>query len=225
MVEKGVISLNSKFAGTVYNKEGLLDKLGGIRWPENLDWIHKLSIDFNQEQEVDANDDLARELAFYTQSLEGTRHAFEKLQSMELPFLQPLDYYAEMVKTNAPMEKLRSRLLEEEKWIEEAEERRKAREAKRIAEEVQAQKLKERAQQKKQEIESVKKWRKQRQQSGFSDGSKGIDEMGLYFEDEKTCQRSRKRIWRESKTRLQGFQVWIWREKRLEEAEHCGDNR
>ncbi|KAH1075654.1 hypothetical protein J1N35_027982 [Gossypium stocksii] len=48
----------------------------------------------------------------------------------------------------------------------------KAREAKRIAKEVQAEKLKERAKQKKQEIEAVKKWRKQRQQNGFCDGKR-----------------------------------------------------
>eukprot|EP00268_Persea_americana_P013714 TRINITY_DN1609_c1_g1_i1.p1 TRINITY_DN1609_c1_g1~~TRINITY_DN1609_c1_g1_i1.p1 ORF type:complete len:300 (+),score=115.56 TRINITY_DN1609_c1_g1_i1:145-1044(+) len=187
------LMLNEPSKDAVYNREGILDKLGDISWPENLDWMHKLSIDYNQEQEVDVNDDLTRELAFYTQALEGTRQAFEKLQSMGLPFLRPPDYYAEMVKTDAHMEKLRSRLLVEKKRIEEAEERRKAREAKKIAKEVQAQKLKERAQQKKQEIESVQKWRKQRQQSGFADGGKGFDEMGLDFEDGKTFQRSKKR--------------------------------
>ncbi|RWR77903.1 putative rRNA-processing protein EBP2 [Cinnamomum micranthum f. kanehirae] len=102
---------------------------------------------------------------------------------MGLPFLWPPDYHAEIF-TDAHMEKL-SRLLEKKKWIEEAEERRKAREAKRNAKEVQAQKLKERASSKKQEMESVKKLRKQRQQSGFADGGKGIEKMGLDFEDGK----------------------------------------
>lgn len=178
----------------VYNREGLLEKLDDISWPENLDWTHKLAIDYNEEQEVDVNDDLARELAFYTQALEGTRKAFEKLQSMGLPFLRPPDYYAEMVKTDAHMEKLRSKLLVEKKRIEEAEERRKARDNKRIAKEVQAQKLKERAKQKKEEIESVKKWRKQRQQSGFPSGGKGDDDgMDLDFEDGKSFERSKRR--------------------------------
>ncbi|KAG9441991.1 hypothetical protein H6P81_017845 [Aristolochia fimbriata] len=137
----------------VFNKEGLLEKLEDMRWPEKLDWIHKLSIDIEQEEKIDVNDDLTRELAFYTQALEGSRQAFEKLQSLGLPFLRPADYYAEMVKSDTHMMKVKGRLLEEKKRIEEAEERRKAREAKRIAKEVQAQKLKERAKQKKQEIE------------------------------------------------------------------------
>src|ERR1044072_3947052 len=99
----------------VYNRDGILDKLGDISWPENVEWIHKLSIDIDQEQEVDVNDDLTRELAFYTQALEGTRRAFEKLQSMGVPFLRPEDYFAEMVKTDSHMEKVKGRLLAEKR--------------------------------------------------------------------------------------------------------------
>ncbi|CAI8588242.1 unnamed protein product [Vicia faba] len=176
----------------VNNREAILDKLGDISWPENVDWKHKLSIDIDQEQEVDVNDDLARELSFYTQALEGTRQAFEKLESMGLPFLRPADYYAEMVKADSHMEKVKSRLLEEKRKMEEADERRKAREAKRLSKEIQSQKLKERAKQKKEDIESVKKWRKQRQQSGFADGGDGPDKA-LGFEDGKVFERSKKK--------------------------------
>ncbi|GAU34197.1 hypothetical protein TSUD_209790 [Trifolium subterraneum] len=174
----------------VNNRDALLDKLGDISWPENVEWIHKLSVDIDQEQEVDVNDDLARELSFYTQALEGTKQAFEKLHSVGRPFLRPADYYAEMVKTDSHMEKVKSRLLEEKRKMEEAEERRKAREAKRLSKEIQSQKLKERAKQKKEDIESVKKWRKQRQQSGFADndGDKTFD-----FEDGKGFERSKKK--------------------------------
>ncbi|KAE8662104.1 putative rRNA-processing protein EBP2-like protein [Hibiscus syriacus] len=175
----------------VYNREGLVEKLEDISWPENVDWMHKLSLDIDQEKEVDVNDDLARELAFYTQALEGTRLAFDKFQSMGLPFLRPPDYYAEMVKTDAHMQKVKGKLLAQKKQIEEAEERRKAREAKRIAKEVQAEKLKERAKQKKQEIEEVKKWRKQRQQSGFKDGKDSMPDLG--FREGKAFEKSSKK--------------------------------
>lgn len=178
---------------SIYNKDGLLDKLGDISWPENVGWIHKLSINIDQEQEVDVNDDSAREGSFSVLALKGTRQAFENLQSMGLPFLRPSDYYAEMVKTDAHMEKVKGRLLAQKKQIEEADERRKAREAKRIAKEVQSQKLKERAKQKKEDIESVKRWRKQRQQSGFSKDNNEADEMSLAFEDGKAFERSNKR--------------------------------
>ncbi|KAD2805409.1 hypothetical protein R6Q59_007037 [Mikania micrantha] len=175
----------------IYNKEAILDIIGDISWPKDVEWMHKLSLDIDQEQEVDVNDDLARELAFYTQALEGTRQAFVKFQTLGLPFLRPTDYYAEMVKTDTHMEKIKGRLLFEKRRIEEAEERRKARENKKKAKEVQAQKQKERAKQKKDEIDSVKKWRKQRQQSGFAGDEKDGD-MGLSFESVKESDKSKK---------------------------------
>ncbi|XP_006850917.2 probable rRNA-processing protein EBP2 homolog isoform X1 [Amborella trichopoda] len=169
----------------IYNAEGLHEKLEDIAWPKDIDWIQKLSIDVNLERDIDVNDDLAREMAFYTQALEGTRQAFGRLQSMAIPFLRPPDYYAEMVKSDSHMVKVKGKLLFEKKKLEEAEERRKAREAKRIAKEVQAEKLKERAKQKKHEIESVKKWRKQRQNGGTGGSKVDLDfgfEEGEGFE-------------------------------------------
>ncbi|KAL2550242.1 putative rRNA-proCES [Forsythia ovata] len=189
------VKLTDPSKNAVYNRDGLLDKLGDINWPDNVEWIHKLSIDIDQAQDVDINDDLTRELAFYTQALEGARQAFVTFQSTGLPFLRPSDYYAEMVKSDAHMEKVKSRLLSEKKKVEEAEERKKARDNKKLAKEIQSQKLKERAKQKKEGIESVKKWRKQRQQSGFAGGDKGGD-LDLAFEDGKPFDRmNKKRPW------------------------------
>lgn len=184
------VKLSEPSKTAIYNKDGLLDKLSEISWPNNVDWIQTLAIDIEQEQEVDVNDDLAREAAFYTQALEGTRRAFEKLQSKGLPFLRPFDYYAEMVKSDVHMQKVKGRLLAEKKQIEEAEERRKARDSKKISKQVQAEKQKERAKEKKDQIESVKKWRKQREKSGFADDK---DEMGLSFDNGKTFEKKGKR--------------------------------
>ncbi|CAN8258437.1 unnamed protein product [Cochlearia groenlandica] len=172
----------------VYNRAGLLDKLQDIAWPENVDWSHKLTVEIEQSGAVDVNDDLAREMSFYTQALEGTKKAFDKLQGMGLPFLRPADYYAEMVKSDNHMEKVKSRLLHEKKQMEETEERRKARDNKKLAKEVQSQKMKERAKQKKDDIDSVKKWRKQRQQSGFSEKG-GPGELDLGFGNGKSFER------------------------------------
>lgn len=186
------VKLAEPSKNAINNKDGLLEKLEDIRWPNNVEWIHKLSLDIDGDQEVDVNDDLMRELAFYTQALEGTRQAFDKFQKMGLPFLRPSDYYAEMVKSDSHMVKVKGRLLAEKTRIEEAEERRKQRENKKIAKEVQAQKLKEKTRQKKAEIESVKKWRKQRQQSGFANDNKGND-LDFSFEEGKGFERSNKR--------------------------------
>lgn len=176
----------------VYNKSGLADKLEDLKWSENVDWIHRLSISYNQEGEIDIKNDLEMEAAFYKQALEGAREALTKFQSRGLPFLRPSDYYAEMVKDDAHMEKVKGRLLARKKSIEEADERRKARESKKLSKEVQAQKLKERAKQKKDEIESVKKWRKQRQQSGFAADDKDAD-FSLAFQDGKPFAKTNKK--------------------------------
>ncbi|TYG91885.1 hypothetical protein ES288_A12G298600v1 [Gossypium darwinii] len=112
-------------------KEGLINKLKYISWPENVDWMHELPLDTDQEKKVDVNDDSARQLMFYTQALEGTRLAFEKFQSMGASFKR----------RRAGVGSKRPK-------------RGKSKEAKRIAKEVQAEKLKERAKQKKQEIEA-----------------------------------------------------------------------
>ncbi|KAI5075068.1 hypothetical protein GOP47_0011029 [Adiantum capillus-veneris] len=155
----------------VYNSAALHEKLEDIGWPDGLDWLQTLCVDYQvADGEIDVNDDLAREMAFYTQALDGTREAFTKLLLSGKPFLRPPDYYAEMVKSDSHMLKVKDALLSQQKKMEETEERRKAREAKRFSKEVQAQKLKQRAQEKKQNIESVKKWRKMRQDGGFSAG-------------------------------------------------------
>lgn len=60
------VKLTEPSKNSVYNRDALLDKLGDISWPENVEWIHQLSIGIDQEQEVDVNDDLVRELALYT---------------------------------------------------------------------------------------------------------------------------------------------------------------
>ncbi|MBA0593710.1 hypothetical protein Gorai_010644 [Gossypium raimondii] len=51
--------------------ESLIDKLKYISCPENVDWIHKLPLDTDQEKKVDVNDDSTRQLVFYTKHWKG----------------------------------------------------------------------------------------------------------------------------------------------------------
>lgn len=174
--DQQVVKLAEPSKTAVYNRDGLIERAADMSWPPDVDWTHRLNIDREEQEGVDVNDDLAREHFLFTQGLEGSHQAIVNFQSTGEPFLRPSDYYAEMVKSDTHMEKVKGRLLAEKRRIEESEERRKARENKKLAKEVQAQKMKERTKQKKQEIESVKKWRKQRQQSGFDkEGAGGLD--------------------------------------------------
>jgi len=38
------VKLAEPSKNAVYNRDALLDKLGDISWPENVNWIHKLTI-------------------------------------------------------------------------------------------------------------------------------------------------------------------------------------
>eukprot|EP00850_Spirogloea_muscicola_P008795 SM000048S16507 [mRNA] locus=s48:69464:70784:- [translate_table: standard] len=126
------------------------------------------------------------------QALEGAQAAYVKLQALGVPVLRPSDYYAEMVKTDEHMLRVKDKLLHEQRQLEAMDERRKQRESKRYAKEVQAKKLKERAQTKKQDIESVKKWRKLRQNSNFSEGGDDFP-VGLEDDNDKNAGPNKKR--------------------------------
>ena len=53
--ESEEVALTEASKDSVNNKEGLLEKLEDIVWPENEDWIHKLSIDHDLPEQVDVN--------------------------------------------------------------------------------------------------------------------------------------------------------------------------
>ncbi|GEM09760.1 rRNA processing protein [Rhodotorula toruloides] len=111
----------------------------------------------------DANNDLERELEFYKQSLWAAMHAESLFESADLPFHRPSDYFAEMVKTDAHMAKIRQSLLDEQAGMKASDETRKLRDAKKFGKKVQVERLREREMEKKavgQRLESLKKKRK-----------------------------------------------------------------
>ena len=131
-----------------------------------------LSGEKNAPHPEDINDDLARETHFYEQALATANAAIRKLKDLGVATRRPDDFYAEMVKSDEHMKRVRAELIFEQTSLETREERRKAREQKRYGKQVQAEKLKERTLQKKESIKSLDKWRKQRKRSGFADDGK-----------------------------------------------------
>lgn len=75
--EAELAALNSAKGGekrpAVYNAAGLHEKLEDISWPATATWLDTLVCPCKDGtvEEVDANDDLAREMAFYTQARTG----------------------------------------------------------------------------------------------------------------------------------------------------------
>jgi rRNA-processing protein EBP2 len=57
------------------------------------------------------------------QALSATVSAIQRFDASGTPWLRPPDYYAEMVKTDEHMAKIKDRLMYEQQQIEQAEER------------------------------------------------------------------------------------------------------
>jgi rRNA-processing protein EBP2 len=129
----------------------------------------------------DINDDLQRETTFFERALASAEVAISRLKNLGVSVRRPDDFYAEMVKSDEHMKRVRAELIFEQTSQETREERRKAREQKRYGKQVQAEKLKERTLQKKDSIKSLDKWRKQRKRDGFEDNGSAPEG----FEDEK----------------------------------------
>ncbi|SCZ88360.1 BZ3500_MvSof-1268-A1-R1_Chr2-1g04359 [Microbotryum saponariae] len=117
----------------------------------------------NSSAEIDADNDLERELAFYKQALWAAQEAEKCFNKASLPFFRPADYFAEMIKTDAHMANLRQKLLDEQAGMKASEDARKLRDAKKFGKKVQVERLKEREKEKKEvgkRLDSLKKRRK-----------------------------------------------------------------
>ncbi|KAI8978710.1 eukaryotic rRNA processing protein EBP2-domain-containing protein, partial [Trametes punicea] len=140
----------------------------------SLPWTETLTVTYPESINVDVEDDLNRELAFYKQALHGAQTARSLAQKHNFPFTRPADYFAEMVKSDAHMERIRQRLLDESAGLKRAEEKRKEREGKKFGKQVQLEKIKERQQSKKEIEERLKGLKRKRK--GALDGATGDEE-------------------------------------------------
>lgn len=108
----------------------------------------------------DISDDLQRELQLYSQSLEAAKKARALLKAEGLPFSRPKDYFAEMVKDDGHMEKVKAKLVEEATAKKASAEARKLRDLKKFGKQVQVAKLQERAKEKRETLEKIKALKK-----------------------------------------------------------------
>lgn len=108
----------------------------------------------------DISDDLNRELQLYAQSLEAAKRARALLRAEGVPFSRPKDYFAEMVKDDGHMEKVKAKLVEEATNKKAAAEARKLRDLKKFGKQVQVAKLQERHKQKRETLEKIKALKK-----------------------------------------------------------------
>jgi len=170
-------------------------------WTHKAKWIDHMVVAGEKDAPhvKDINDDLARETHFYEQALSSANVAVRMLKDLGVPVKRPPDFYAEMVKSDEHMKRVRAELIFEQTAQETREERRKARESKRYGKQVEAEKLKERTLKKKESIKNLDKWRKQRKQNNYSeDGAKAPEGFEDGFRN-KDSPKGRKRSTQETR--------------------------
>ncbi|QDS77243.1 hypothetical protein FKW77_003246 [Venturia effusa] len=110
----------------------------------------------------DIDDDLNRELAFYSQSLSAVKEARKLLKAEGIPFTRPVDYFAEMVKSDEHMGRVKAKLVDEAAGKKAAAEARKQRDLKKFGKQVQVAKGQERDKAKRETLEKIKVLKRKR---------------------------------------------------------------
>jgi len=158
----------------INNKEGMEDKLKGMT--EETDWLERFDIvtdlsdvkipgkEDKEEQKMitpgSIQDDFKREMMFYCQAQIAAKEALSKLRNLGVPTERPEDYFAEMLKTDAHMQKVRSKLLERKQGMEKSEKAKKQRQLKKIGKKVQQEVLQKRQAEKKKMLQTVDRIKK-----------------------------------------------------------------
>eukprot|EP00056_Hartaetosiga_gracilis_P003964 m.69885 g.69885 ORF g.69885 m.69885 type:complete len:393 (+) comp11649_c0_seq2:1155-2333(+) len=131
--------------------ESKIDEFGII---SGLDWVESFLVDGGKVPAgVNPNDDIKREDEFYALAKAAAENAKKLLKEHKVSIQRPGDYFAEMLKTDDHMERVREKMLNEEKKIETQEKARKQRENKKFGKKVQQEVLHERARHKRATLE------------------------------------------------------------------------
>lgn len=154
-----------------YNNQELM-KVRLEELKKDLDWIERLDItidtnelpgmdpDKKQKDSKAVEDDFERELLFYRQAQVSAKEALQRLRDLEVPTNRPEDYFAEMIKSDAHMQKIRQKILKKKESIEKSEKAKKQRTLKKYGKKIQQQVLEKRQQEKKKMLKAVDQLKK-----------------------------------------------------------------
>ncbi|KAI1290054.1 putative rRNA-processing protein EBP2 [Halotydeus destructor] len=159
---------------------------------ENIDpHFGDISLKMNKKGEVSgeekldkAHHDFKREMQFYRQAQAAAALALPKLTKLGVLTLRPQDYFAQMVKTDAHMKKVRASLIEKQESMIKSEKAKKLRQNKKMGKQIQVEVLKKRQEEKRNILDKVKQFKKgntkqldldgpRKQGKGGSKGGKG----------------------------------------------------
>ncbi|PGH36920.1 rRNA-processing protein EBP2 [[Emmonsia] crescens] len=110
----------------------------------------------------DPNDDLTRELAFYTVCVSAAKSARDLLKKEGISFSRPTDYFAEMVKSDEHMGRVKKKLYDEAASKKASAEAKKQRDLKKFGKQVQIAKLQQRQKEKRETLDKISSLKRKR---------------------------------------------------------------
>ncbi|KAI5290318.1 rRNA-processing protein and EBNA1-binding protein ebp2 [Ascosphaera aggregata] len=131
----------------------------------------------------DVHDDLQRELAFYTVCQTGAKEARSLLLKEGVPFSRPTDYFAEMVKSDEHMSKIKKKLHEEAAAKKASADAKKQRDLKKFGKAVQVAKLQQRQKEKRELLEKVNSLKRKRNAGGTTGPEDQSDLFDVALDD------------------------------------------
>jgi len=159
---------------TINDENGMLAKIEEIKLvipgEESVPWIETLEVCIPKiDLAKKSSDDLEREKQFYDSTLKGVLEAMTNLKKLNIYRDRPEDYFAEMLKTDIHMKKVKGALLKEKRIIEAAQLRTKRRIESKYIKTAQATSQELKSKEKKEELEAIRKWRKLRKKNEVQD--------------------------------------------------------
>lgn len=172
---------NSKRALTSVTSE-ISRAQASLPWAERFDITSTTPLAFGKPnspedlETIDVHDDLKRELQFYNMALESVHQGRNECEKHKIAFSRPDDFFAEMVKTDDHMAKVKDRLIFETKKMEAFEQRKSNKEQKLRAKESHAHRLVEKAKAKRKHMQNVDEWAKNAALNRLGDGRVNDDD-------------------------------------------------
>merc|ERR1719169_247807 len=139
---------------------------------KRVPWIETLVIP-TAKAETKVSDDVRREAAFHERTAEAVKEAYRRLHVMGVDATRPNDFYAEMMKSDYQMLKIRQNLTNEQKKIAAVEQRKKNKTEKKFAKEVQSARIKEKQAEKVKRIENIEKFKAEKRSRKHDNGDEG----------------------------------------------------
>ena len=142
---------------TINNTTALIKAYKSITLPySNIPFSAHQSITTAEPVAIsDVHDDLTRELAFYKQCLNAANEGRDSLKREGVPFTRPNDYFAEMVKSDEHMGKIKAKMTDDAANKKAAADARKQRDLKKFGKQVQVAKLQERDKAKRDTLDKI----------------------------------------------------------------------